>query len=286
MVQDIAKSVRNRLLEQTRNNHGNYQQVLIRYVHERLMYRLSKSKYKSSFYLKGGSLLFALNPIIARPTLDVDLLGINFPSKPELLRSMFEDICAQDCPEDGLIFDKNNILVANIMNDKEYQGLRVQIQAHLDTICQRISVDVGFGDAVIGVKEMDIPTLLGNLPKANVLAYSIESIMAEKFHAMIARDESNSRMKDFFDVYQILTNQTFDESILEKAIRATFKARHTQYQPSVKLFAPDFTHDSERQSLWVNFLRKIKYANKLDFEVVVQTICNRLGKYWSKELLD
>ena len=77
MVQDIAKSVRNRLLEQTRKTHGNYQQVLIRFFHERLMYRLAKSTYRSSFYLKGGSLLFALNPIIARPTLDVDLLGMN-----------------------------------------------------------------------------------------------------------------------------------------------------------------------------------------------------------------
>ena len=94
MVKDVAKSVKNRLLEQTRKVDGNYQQVLIRFFHERLMFRLSKSKYRTSFYLKGGSLLFALNPLIARPTLDVDFLGINFPSKPELLRSMFVDLLA------------------------------------------------------------------------------------------------------------------------------------------------------------------------------------------------
>ena len=129
MVHNVAKSVRNRLLEQTRKIHGNYQQVLIRFFHERLMYRLAKSKHRSSFYLKGGSLLFALNPIIARPTLDVDLLGINFPSKPELLRSMFADICSQTCPEDGITFDINSIQVEDIMNDKE-SGFNSPVGCH------------------------------------------------------------------------------------------------------------------------------------------------------------
>ena len=87
MAKAFAKSVRDRLLLQTQKVHGNYQQVLIRYFHERLIYRLAQSRYKSSFYLKGGTLLFALDPIIARPTLDVDLLGINFNHVP-LLHNM------------------------------------------------------------------------------------------------------------------------------------------------------------------------------------------------------
>ena len=194
---------------------GIYQQVLIRFFHERLMYRLAKSKYRSSFYLKGGALLFALNPVIARPTLDVDLLGINFPSKSELLHSMFTDICMQTCPEDGVTFAIDSIQVENIMNDKEYLGLHVKILANLDSIRQWVAIDVGFGDTVVGVNEMLYPTLLDNLPKANIFVYSIESIVAEKFHAMIERDENNSRMKDFFDVYQILTNHKIDNQVLE-----------------------------------------------------------------------
>ena len=118
MARDFAKSARDRLLLQTQKVHGNYQQILIRYFHERLIYRLAQSRYKSSFYLKGGSLLFALDPIIARPTLDVDFLGINFPSKPELLYSMFAEICSQGCPEDGIVFDISSIHVENNIQSK------------------------------------------------------------------------------------------------------------------------------------------------------------------------
>ena len=286
MVHNVAKSVRNRLLEQTRKIHGNYQQVLIRFFHERLMYRLAKSKYRSSFYLKGGSLLFALNPVIARPTLDVDLLGINFPSKPELLRSMFADICLQACPEDGITFDIDSIQVNDIMNDKEYLGLHVKIQANLDSIRQWVAIDVGFGDSVVGVKEMSYPSLLDNLPKANIFVYSIESIVAEKFHAMIERDENNSRMKDFFDVYQILTNHKIDNNVLESAIKATFRARKMNYTPNVNLFSVKFANDESRLALWKNFLRKIKYTSSLNFEDVMDLIRDRLGMYWIKEMLE
>ena len=285
MARDFAKSARDRLLLQTQKVHGNYQQILIRYFHERLIYRLAQSRYKSSFYLKGGSLLFALDPIIARPTLDVDFLGINFPSKPELLHSMFAEICSQGCPEDGIVFDIGSIHVENIMKDKQYLGLRVQILAHLDSIHQRVSIDVGFGDSVVEVKEMEYPSLLDDLPKANVFAYSIESIIAEKFHAMVSRDENNSRMKDFFDVYQFFTNHEIDKTILEQAIKATFQARKTTFNFNVKLFSQEFVHDELRQTLWKNFLRKIKYTKSLSFEDVMNLIQNQMGMYWTKEFL-
>ena len=286
MARDFAKSARDRLLLQTQKVHGNYQQILIRYFHERLIYRLAQSRYKSSFYLKGGSLLFALDPIIARPTLDVDFLGINFPSKPELLHSMFAEICSQGCLEDGIDFDINSIHVENIMKDKQYLGLRVQILAHLDSIRQRVSIDVGFGDSVVKVKEMEYPSLLDDLPKGNIFGYSIESIIAEKFHAMVSRDENNSRMKDFFDVYQFFTNHEIDKTILEKAIKATFQARKTTFNPSVKLFTQEFVHDELRQTLWKNFLRKIKYTKSLNFEDVMSLIQNQMEQYWTKEFFE
>jgi hypothetical protein len=215
----------------------------------------------------------------------VDLLGINFPSKPELLRSMFADICSQTCPEDGITFDIDSIQVEDIMNDKEYLGLHVKIQANLDSIRQWVAIDVGFGDSVVGVKEMAYPTLLDNLPKANIFVYSIESIVAEKFHAMIARDESNSRMKDFFDVYQILTNHKIDNQVLESAIKATFRARKTEYSSNANLFSAKFARDESRLALWKNFLHKIKYTNPLNFEDVMNLIRDKLGVYWTKETL-
>ena len=198
---------------------------------------------------------------------------------------MFAEICSQGCLEDGIDFDINSIHVENIMKDKQYLGLRVQILAHLDSIRQRVSIDVGFGDSVVEVKEMEYPSLLDDLPKANVFAYSIESIIAEKFHAMVSRDENNSRMKDFFDVYQFFTNHEIDKTILEQAIKATFQARKTTFNPSVKLFTQEFVHDELRQTLWKNFLRKIKYTKPLSFEDVMNLIQNQMGMYWTKEFL-
>ena len=286
MVQDIAKSVRNRLLEQARKTHGNFQQMVIRFVHERLMYRLAQSKYRQSFYLKGGSLLYALNPLIARPTLDIDFLGVKFPSDPERLRSIFIDICSQSCPEDGVLFDIESISVERILNDKEYKGLSVQVKARLDTIVQRVSVDIGFGDAVIGVKEIPYPAMLQSLPQANLFVYSIESVVAEKFHAMVLLDEGNSRMKDFYDVYQILLNQQIDELNLAKAIKATFHARGAAFNPKIKLFDTDFASDAKRRILWKNFLHKIKQDNLLEFEDVMKLIRERMRKYWTEDLFD
>ena len=132
---------------------------------------------------------------------------------------------------------------------------------------------------------MEYPSLLDDLPKANIFAYSIESIIAEKFHAMVSRDENNSRMKDFFDVYQFFSNHEIDKTILEKAIRATFQARKTTFNSNVKLFSQEFVHDELRLTLWKNFLRKIKYAKPLSFEDVMNLIQNQMGTYWTKEFL-
>lgn len=207
MVKDVAKSIKNRLLEQTRKSNGNYQQVLIRFFHERLM---------------------------------------------------FVDVCSQTCPEDGVTFDVGSISVENIMNDKEYLGLNVKVHASLDTVRQWISIDVGFGDSVVGEKEMSYPVLL---------------------------DEGNSRMKDFFDVYQILKNQKVNKRVLESAIKATFKARKMEYHSEVNLFTLDFANNESRNVLWRNFLRGIKYTDPLSFEEVMNLIRGELEMYWTEEML-
>ena len=130
------------------------------------------------------------------------------------------------------------------------------------------------------MKEISYPALLETLPQANLYVYSIESVIAEKFHAMLLLDESNSRMKDFYDVYQIFSNQEIDYQSLEKAIKATFRARDVVFNPEIKLFDSDFATDKVRQALWKNFLHKIKQDNRFDFEDVMKLIREKLQKYW------
>lgn len=277
MVKFIDKSIRYRLLDLTKKQGLNYQQVLIRFVHERLLYRLSISAYKNSLFLKGGSLLFAYEKFSSRPTVDVDFLGQNISSDKKHIKDVFSNICTQPCSEDGLVFDNENILVDDIMINKENKGVRVQLTAHLDTIVQRISIDIGFGDIITpNPVQITYPALLSGIPETILLSYSLETVIAEKFHAMIVLEEENSRMKDFFDMYQIFSKQTVDSKILQSAITNTFRNRNTNLPKQVIAFTDKFAEDPTRIRFWEGFLRRIKWKEPLDFKDVTTLIRERL----------
>lgn len=277
MVQFIDKSIRYRLLDFTKKRKLNYQQVLIRFVHERLLYRLSVSRYKDSLLLKGGTLLFAYEKFESRPTVDVDFLGKNIASSKENIRNIFSDICKLSCPEDGIRFDYENILVEDIMINREYKGVRVQTIAHLDTIVQRISIDVGFGDIITPSPiQIAYPSLLSGIPEANLLSYSLETVIAEKFHAMAVLENTNSRMKDFFDVFQLFSKQNINYENLKQAIANTFQNRQTNIPREIIAFSEEFPQDTFRLKYWDGFLRKIKWKEPLDFKTVIDFIRAKL----------
>jgi len=115
----------------------------------------------------------------------------------------------------------------------------------------------------------------------NIKAYSLETVVAEKFHAMVEKDTENSRMKDFFDCYQILKHQSnlVDDVALADAIRATFENRDTVVADNLQLFTDAFSNDDFRNSLWKNFLKKINWQDQIEFAEVMKVIQNRLGKF-------
>ena len=226
MTKNIGKSVRTRLLNLAKEEKQDYVKVLVRYLHERLLFRISASPYKSHFLLKGSSLLFALDGFKSRPTIDIDLLGDRISNDQEKIKEAFLKVCKIECKDDGVTFDSASLELEPIAVDKKYPGTCVKLVAHLDTIVQQVSVDIGFGDVVTPYPlPLDYPLLLPNIPPVELYAYSLETLIAEKFHAMVDRDESNSRMKDFFDVYQLFTNHEIDRKLLAEAIANTFKNR-------------------------------------------------------------
>lgn len=180
--------------------------LLARYFNERLLYRVSVSEYRDNFILKGGSLMYAIDGLNARPTVDIDFMGNSISRERESLRNSLENILGIECAEDGVTFNYGNIVAEEIAVDKRYPGTRFSFDVKMDTIVHRMSIDIGFGDVVTpNPQSIDYPLLLPELPPVNLKAYSLETVIAEKFHAMIDRDLANSRMKDFFDCYQILT---------------------------------------------------------------------------------
>ena len=283
-VKNYAVSNRAKLLNITKQNEGlTYMQVLTRFLQERFLYRLSVSEYKDNFFLKGGALLYAHDRFKARPTLDMDFMGDRINRDKDNIKQAFQAICRIGCPEDGVYFDSGDdqIELEDITLEREYNGIRVHLTAHMDTIKHVVSMDIGFGDIIIPEPvELDYPLLIEGLPPVNIEAYSLETVVAEKFQTMIDRAESNSRMKDFFDVYGILSKGRVNREMLKEAVREVFANRGTVYTANHPLFDSEFEKEPMRLNMWAGFLRKIHYPEDLSFEAVISTIRENLGSIW------
>jgi predicted nucleotidyltransferase component of viral defense system len=286
-IKNYGKSVKTRLLNLMKSSGYQYMYLLARYFNERLLYRVSISQYKDNFLLKGGSLLYAFNGLETRPTVDIDFMANRISRDRTFLTSVFKEILAIPCEEDGVTFDLNSLRVEPITVDKDYPGSRFFVTAHMDSIVYPMSMDIGFGDVVTpGPISIDYPLLLSSIPSVNIQAYSLETVIAEKFHAMIDRDVMNSRMKDFFDCYQLFTTKDIDDETLYEAIEATFDNRGLIFNPDLKLFTDEFAQDKDRLARWQSFLKNIKRQNSLDFKTVTTTIFARLkplyDRYWNE----
>jgi predicted nucleotidyltransferase component of viral defense system len=282
---NYGKSVKTRLLNLMKQTGYPYMYLLARYFNERLLYRVSVSTYKDNFLLKGGSLLYAINGLETRPTIDVDFMAQSISRDRAHLEKVFREIMSIPCVEDGVTFDVTTLKSEPITIDKQYPGTRFFVTATMDTIVCSLSMDIGFGDVVTpGAITVDFPTLLRDIPSVNLQAYSLETVIAEKFHAMIVRDVNNSRMKDFFDCYQILTSRQLESDNLYDAIKATFDNRGLDYNPDLQLFTDSFANDTARIQRWNAFIKKIHWKEQLDFPTVMESLKlylqPYLNRYW------
>ncbi len=249
----------------------------IRYFHERLLYRISISDYREKLYLKGGALIYAIEREKSRPTNDIDFLGRGIRSDPEELKVIFSNICKIPCEQDGVIFNLEDIDHETINKHGKYPGLNLRIEALLGKMKKVIWIDIGFGDAVIPEpQELEYPTLLDDLGIPKIKAYHNETIIAEKFEAMINRAEYNSRIKDFYDVYKLLLKRAYDRPTLEEAIAQTFRRRETATPENHPVFGEDFANDIKRISEWQDLLKEWKLEDKPSFQEVMKVIKEHL----------
>jgi len=289
-IKDYGKSNRTKLLNLSRQTNGaDYNLILLRFVQERFLYRLSLSAYRENFFLKGGALLFAHERFAARPTRDMDFLGDHISRDKKNIKRIMHEICSIECEEDGMTFEcgEDEIWLEDITVEKEYNGTRVHMTAHMDTIVQQFSIDVGFGDVIVPQPaQLDYPLLIEGLPAVNVEAYSLETVVAEKFQTMIDRGTINSRMKDFFDVYTILKADKVDEALLKEAVAEVFANRGTEMDADNVVFSDGFAQDGMRQTMWKAYLKKIKYKDELPFTEVMDVVRERLQPMMLGEVED
>jgi len=232
---NIPASIRARLLNISRERGEDFQSLLDRFARERLLYRLSQSQYRDRFILKGATLfaIWAEKPF--RSTRDVDFLAFG-SNEVEAVVAVFRDLCDialhNSISDDGVKFDSSSVHGEQLRKEKGYNGVRIRITAHLDTARANVQIDVGFGDAVVpDAQYVELPVLL-DLPAPRLRVYPKETVIAEKLQAMTVLTETNSRMKDFYDVWVLQNEFEFDGQTLAAAIKATFANRGTAVVPS------------------------------------------------------
>jgi len=253
---NVAASVRQRLYDVAQRRGEDFQLVLVRYALERFLYRLAASPHSSSFILKGALLFSAWTGAPHRATRDLDMLGRG-ENAIESMVEAFRNVCLQAVEEDGLEFDTETMRGERIREDEEYEGVRVRLEARLGSARIPVQIDVGFGDAVTpGPVELDYPTLL-ELPAPHVRAYSRETVVAEKVHAIAVLGISNTRLKDFYDLLVLARTFAFEGTALAAALAATFERRRTAIpsDPPIGL-TRDFAGDNGKTAQWRAFLSR------------------------------
>ncbi|HXW24424.1 MAG TPA: nucleotidyl transferase AbiEii/AbiGii toxin family protein [Xanthobacteraceae bacterium] len=253
---NLGASVRARLLNLAKERGQPFDLLLTRYVLERLLYRLSVSKHRDRFILKGAFVMATWLDDPYRPTRDLDFLGLGDPDPRTIVRA-FREVCAVPT-DDAVAFDIAGLTVDRIRDEQEYGGLRVRTTATVGGARVRAVVDVGFGDATEpGLEEANLPVLLDQ-PAPRLRAYRRETVIAEKFQAMVVFGRANSRMKDFYDIWVLARTYEFKGDDLARAIAATFARRRT----AIPTERPDaltraFADDPTKQREWAAFAQDV-----------------------------
>lgn len=253
---DVAASVRQRLLNLARERREDFGLVLTRYALERLMYRLSRGAHCEQFVLKGAMLFALWGDEPHRPTRDLDLHGRG-ASDASRLEQLFREIIGVQVEDDGLEFAPETVRGERIREEEEYEGMRVRFEARLGSARIPVQVDVGFGDAITpAAEETDYPVLL-DFPAPRLRAYPRETVVAEKFEAMVKLGIANSRMKDFYDLWVLARDFEFQGRALSRAIEATFARRRTPVPTEEPLALTAAFHEDEgKRTQWLAFLRR------------------------------
>jgi predicted nucleotidyltransferase component of viral defense system len=255
-MKNPAASVHARLAQRRTETGEDYNVLLVRFTLERLLYRLSISKHREQFVLKGAMLFALWEPALHRVTRDLDLLGFGHPS-PERLADIFRELCNLEVEADGVVFDPRSVTCEDIRAQDEYAGIRVKLRATVGKAVVPLQVDVGFGDALpVAPEEITFPVMLG-MAAPKLRAYSRETVVAEKLEAIVKLGMLNSRFKDYFDLHYLAQKFPFDGALLVKSIAGTFARRGTAFPAGLPAgLTPMFGTDPAKIRGWQAFWRK------------------------------
>jgi predicted nucleotidyltransferase component of viral defense system len=267
---NLPASIHQRLLNKARQSGRAFNELLQYYAIERLLYRLSISEYSELFTLKGALMFNAWGLTNLRPTRDIDLLGHTQNTVDAVLK-IFQDLSKLEADPDGLEFDPVHIRSERIKEDAEYEGIRITMTARLGKTRLTIQIDIGFADVITPAPErLDYPTIL-DFPVPHLYGYPPETVIAEKFQAMTVLGMANSRMKDFYDIWMLITNFEFDGRVIQTAIERTFQNRSTELPDERHIvFSKEFAENKRDQ--WNAFSKRLRDENMIVMDQIIATM--------------
>jgi hypothetical protein len=257
----MSHSVHDRLVNRARQTGRPFQELLTYFAMERFIFRLSVSPYTDHFVLKGALMFLAWRAPQGRPTRDADFLGYG-DSSVEALVDVVREVCEQAVEPDGLAFDVGSVVGKRIREGEQYEGVRIRFTVRLGQARVVMQADVGFGDVVVpGPELIELPAMLPDFPSPRLRSYTRESVVAEKFEAMVSLGAINTRYKDFYDIWFLAEHFDFDSQTLARAVAATFRRRLTPLTADPVAWTDAFANDSVRQQQWAAFIRRSNIAD-------------------------
>ena len=259
------------------------QEVLQMYFFERFLNRLEKSKYRAKFIIKGGFLISSIIGIQNRTTMDIDTTIKGLPVKEEIIKEIILEILNIEV-NDGIEFVLGKI--ENIREISEYENYRLHLTANFEKIKNPLKIDITTGDVIIPSEiEYSYETIFKE--KLNILVYSLETLIAEKYETIIKRNITTTRLRDFYDIYMIfkLKNDKIDVNNLKQSIWETAKNRNSMEEIlESKEILEDIKNDEYLNKQWNIYKKENKYVDNIQFSEILELL-NKISDIIQVDLL-
>ena len=267
---DVAASVLAKLKNKAKATGISYQQCLQLFFQEEFLRKLAASRYTENFVLKGGLFIYTLTNFESRATVDVDFLMRGLNNDLARMDEIIAEILAVDTGNDFVTFKASK--TEPIAVQRKYHGVSTQITGYIKNVRVPFNVDIGVGDVIVpNAQRRNIQTQLDGFEKPEILTYSLESTIAEKFDAILQRFELTGRMKDFYDIYYLSRTFDFDGLKLQTAIQETLQNRGTAYEKDSFDRILALADDEDMQTKWRYFLKTLRNP-EIAFRVVIAVI--------------
>lgn len=240
---------------------------------ERFLARIEKSPYVGNIAVKGGTLLSAILGIEQRTTMDIDATVVGIQVDEAKIVEIVETIAATDTG-DGIVFVRDKSLPLAITKDDEYGGYTIGLVAEFGTIRLPMGVDVTFGDTITPKAELrDFRSILDGTVSIRLLAYNIETLMAEKLQTILKRGVATTRPRDFYDLYMLHSRGGYSKRMLSRAVKATFTNRQSEeYFNARKKIVEMLSESGFQRQQWLRYQKKTPYASELSFDDVMDSL--------------